>query len=303
MKLQYIVCPICSSAKASVYLKNISLNLNNTKNINNFFNIDHNFKPFRTVKCSRCSHIYANPTFKSKVITNFYKKNLVSSYMSQNKARIETFIDSLKYLEKFLKSKKKEGEGVGLDVGTGDGAWLKVLHNNKILCEGIEPNYKLINYAKYRRLKVFNTDLHSFKSTKKYDFITMWDSLEHMQDLKTVKYKITKLLKKGGILIICTPDHESIIRKILKGHWPYYSSQHLHYFNTSLLKRFLSNDFKFLSKKKHYQILELGYIINIMINKYCYFKYLKKIFFFLSINKIRIKYYLGQKIFVFRKII
>ena len=62
-----------------------------------------------------------------------------------------------------------------------------------------------------------------------------------------------------------------------------------------------NNGFILLQVIKHKQILKLGYIMERVINVFPKLKFLETIIKFLNLHNIKIKYNVGQNIYIFKK--
>ena len=62
-----------------------------------------------------------------------------------------------------------------------------------------------------------------------------------------------------------------------------------------------NNGFILLQVIKHKQILKLGYIMERVINVFPKLKFLETIIKFLNLHNVRIKYNVGQNIYIFKK--
>ena len=70
-----------------------------------------------------------------------------------------------------------------LDVGCGGGHFVKSCQNAGLNCDGIEISDDSINFAKeVFELDLIHGDLNSTKIEKKYDLITLWGIIEHVEN-------------------------------------------------------------------------------------------------------------------------
>jgi 2-polyprenyl-3-methyl-5-hydroxy-6-metoxy-1,4-benzoquinol methylase len=83
------------------------------------------------------------------------------------------------------------------------------------------------------KLNVITGDLLSARYPDDFfDIITMFDVLEHLPNPIETLTECSRIIKRGGILIIETLNTDSLIFKILKQNWPLFSpSYDLFYFN------------------------------------------------------------------------
>tara|TARA_B100000686_G_C16751868_1_gene953042 strand:- start:1119 stop:2042 length:924 start_codon:yes stop_codon:yes gene_type:complete len=296
--LENVKCPICNNDDFEILEKNKYSNYS-IEEIKKIYLSSSDYKIIdQIVKCNKCTLIYLNPRINSNIILKSYQNNPDENFFSQNQNRYLTFKRS------FLKIKKKinfESLNV-LDIGSGDGSFLRVLKEQKINYLGIEPNQWLVNKSKLEfDLNIVQGTIEKLPSEKKFDVITLWDVLEHLTDLNFSMLEIKKIINKDGYLIINVPDQDSLARKILRSKWPFYLNVHLYYFNEKTLSLLLKNyNFKLINKTAHWQTLELGYIVNRASKYFKILKFIEKIISFLKIKNVPIKYNMGQTQFIFK---
>ncbi len=154
-----------------------------------------------------------------------------------------------------------------LDVGCGDGFFDELLIKN-FDCEvyGIDISRKILNAAKRRGIKTIKHDLNKFPwpIKEKFDYIVAGDIIEHLYDGTSFVKECRRLLKKGGKLIISTPNINSYHNRflILIGKYPLWMDYapnktgyksfkptgHIRVFNIDTLKELLTEN-KFKIKK------------------------------------------------------
>lgn len=190
----------------------------------------------------------------------FFENIIVDPEKGQKNKNIGDFAEVLQLLQDLVPQ-----HGRLLDVGCGIGIFLKMAQENNWHVTGIDISPFASRYAK----EVFNLDVHEGSLTNlhfppaSFDVATMWDILEHLADPMTEIEEIGRILKKGGMLFLNTPNEESLLRvlahllyKMSFGSFRYpvrklYHIYHLYYFNSSTLTKMLENTgFKILSMKK-----------------------------------------------------
>ena len=117
------------------------------------------------------------------------------------------------YYESELKSfniNKKSNLNV-LEIGFGNGSFLKYANTKGWNITGVEQNRELYNSAKDSGYNVLlNEDLHKLNQ-EEYDLIVAFDVIEHIpkEDLVDFFKKIRNFLKKGGYFISRYPNGDS----------------------------------------------------------------------------------------------
>lgn len=215
--MKSILCPICKIDNSKILF---------TKN------------DYKVVKCNRCNLQYVNPQPDDETINEFYNANYNTGemYVRSSHKMKSKFRDSKRNLNRLLKLKKMPTANY-LDIGCSFGYTVKTAQNYGWNATGIDLNEKAINFAKEN----FGVDVHLadiFQIAKQdyYDFVTMFDVIEHVKD--PVKYleKIYSLLNNGGFFIIGTPDAGHY--KASDESWSdYIPPEHLFYFNPNTLRQ------------------------------------------------------------------
>jgi len=103
-----------------------------------------------------------------------------------------------------------------LDIGCGRGEWLELLKENGIEAKGIDLNSMMIQEALQYKLDVENIDvLEYLKSlnSNSLSVVTAFHIVEHLslEVLIEMLDEIYRVLKKGGMVILETPNPENVI--------------------------------------------------------------------------------------------
>ncbi|MBK5272437.1 MAG: class I SAM-dependent methyltransferase [Bacteroidia bacterium] len=110
---------------------------------------------------------------------------------------------------KYADSEIDEGEHV-LEIGCGDGSFLKSLMGKTKNITGIELNANAAQLCRKNGIEVYNEliEAHSVKRYCYYDAICCFQVLEHIYDVKVFIFNSLKALKTGGKFIISVPNNE-----------------------------------------------------------------------------------------------
>jgi len=213
------------------------------------------------VKCRECGLSYLNPRPKKDLIIQSYSSGSDEKFISQVTSRERTFSKCLDIIEHLVPVEKI------LDIGTAGGSFLGVGKKRGWEVVGCEPNIWLSNWGR----KHYNVPIHSGTvfdmklDEASFDVITLWDVLEHTPNPKSVLSECNRLLKPGGLLVINYPDIGSLAARFMGRKWVFLLSVHLYYFTQPTIGKILnSTGFEVVKYKKHWQTLELGYILSRM---------------------------------------
>ncbi len=114
----------------------------------------------------------------------------------------------------FPRFKKRSGCLV-VDVGCGEGAYLEFMRKMGWDVFGIEPHPKAVHILKQKGIPVFQGVLKEAKlKDESADLVTLKHVLEHVPDPLATINECFRILKKGGSLVIHTPNAESLGVKI-----------------------------------------------------------------------------------------
>ncbi|HAJ56603.1 MAG TPA: hypothetical protein DCL35_02410 [Candidatus Omnitrophica bacterium] len=178
-------------------------------------------------RCLSCGAVYID---NLSINDDYYRKYYPACYYDEGK--ISEFLGfvlglvthiSLKSKERTILRYLKDGPGKSfkiLDIGCGRGDFLESLKKNKFEKFGLEINDQGYQECLKKDIKISKEGVASsgFKD-EFFDAITLWHVLEHLPDpLKTLN-ELKRVLKKDGILVIGTPNTDSLGFKLGKNLW------------------------------------------------------------------------------------
>jgi 2-polyprenyl-3-methyl-5-hydroxy-6-metoxy-1,4-benzoquinol methylase len=152
---------------------------------------------------------------------------------------------------------KKDGRI--LDVGCGDGYFLKYMKDNGWETYGVEPGEVASKYAKdVLKVNVFNGELKEASYPNKYfDVITLFEVLEHLHDPSANLSEIGRVLKEDGLLITTVPNFAGFSYKIFKERRVAIDApRHLYHFSQKTLGKIL--------EKMEFKVLKIKHVSNTM---------------------------------------
>ena len=189
------------------------------------------------VQCRHCGHVYANPTWGGEELLDAYSAVEDEIYLAERRGRERTFAKHLEHLEKWT------GPANGrrlLDVGAYIGVFVEVAQAAGWKACGLEPSLWAAGVAQERGLPVIAGTLDSPElAGKRFDVITLWDVIEHLEDPVVELTKAYRLLLSGGIVAIHTMDVDSLAARLMGPRWPWLMDMHLHYFSQKTMSRLL----------------------------------------------------------------
>lgn len=101
-----------------------------------------------------------------------------------------------------------------LEIGSGNGAFIKHLESRGVSCLGLEINQETLAEAERSGMNIIGESIqeHSATNDGRYDIVCSFQVLEHIADVHSFLASAIKCLKVGGTLIIGVPNNGSFIR-------------------------------------------------------------------------------------------
>lgn len=239
-------CPVCRSSDFEKFTSGFDYEFQTCNNLWHF------------VRCKNCSHVWLNPRPSLLSLGVIYPKGYDAYPFVKRINPIASFgkeiLDWFK-LQSVLKYCKKLN--TYLDIGCSSGRFLKLikkkgLPGNKIF--GVDFNEKSLKPLREAGFNVFATRIENCTElpNDSIDLATMFHIIEHLGDPKSVIKKVRNWLSSGGVLVIETPNLESIDARIFKSrYWGgYHIPRHWNLFTKETLEKLLTEEgFEILSTR------------------------------------------------------
>ncbi len=180
-------------------------------------------------KCGRCELQFKWPTPDHDLLINCYKKSNLNTNRWQY--RLSKRLDwqiSLEWINKNFQG------GDILDIACWDGKFLENLNGNWKL-SGVELNSAAADIAKARKIKIVANSVADIEHlAKKFDVITAFDIMEHIESPLELLKNMVSLLKTGGQIIVSSGNTSSPTWKFMGNKYGYCSiPEHLSFINPS----------------------------------------------------------------------
>lgn len=114
----------------------------------------------------------------------------------------------------------RASKGALLDLGCGSGEFILNMKLKGWDVTGIDSDSKAIQLAKSKGLNAINGNLIDQKfNQESFDAIVLSHLIEHLHDPISILFECKRLLKKGGKLVIATPNIKSLGHFIFRRNW------------------------------------------------------------------------------------
>jgi len=191
------------------------------------------------VQCNKCKLVYVNNLFNKKVLTDLYSgSKLRNEYWdfvenTHSKVRKHQYSNEISIILKHAPHKDKL-----IDIGCSRGLFLKRIDSQFKQIEGIEINPSSAKTAKNHVNIVHNKPIEELKlKPNSYDAAIAMNLIEHLYDPKSMLLQVRKILKKGGILFVQTPNLNSLSMKLFGNkNITIYDRFHINLFSKTTLK-------------------------------------------------------------------
>ena len=176
-------------------------------------------KKYEIVQCKRCElALFWPPPYSQDNFMDFYQKE---DDLRNRTSQIELWRKFS--LSSLCRLKKIKESGRLLDVGCNFGSLVFLANNLGFDAQGIDIDRKAIEYGQKKfslENKIYVQDLyHANFPVESFDVITMIHVLEHILELDRFLRETFGILKKRGIILIETPNLDSLWFKLLKEKW------------------------------------------------------------------------------------
>lgn len=232
------VCPLCRNTNTIIYSKS-NYDINNITDYSFASRKNPEYMHYTLMKCKDCDLLYSVDIVNKEKFYNMYAE---ASFDSKNEASFasKTYIKYFDKVYKKLHIKSEKNINLAMDIGTGEGSFLKELLDYGVKnVIGVEPSKEAINQAdetvkKYILEGFFNVE--NFYD-KKFDLITCFQAIEHIENPLNLFNDIYKLLNENGALFIVCHSYNSLVNRILGIKSPIYDIEHLQIFSKKSVKK------------------------------------------------------------------
>jgi SAM-dependent methyltransferase len=162
-----------------------------------------------------------------------------------------------------------------LEVGCGRGYFLEIARDY-FTAFGVEPNPELAVVA--GEIAPVHQGTIDDMPWGHYDIAVSFHVIEHVDSPKRFLQSISDQLRAGGLLVLETPDIDSIPYRFLKGHWRQFIPEHYYFFDEDTMKKLLNaTGFKVLKIGRIGKFANTTLILNRLSRYFSPFRYLESL--------------------------
>ena len=187
------------------------------------------------LECSDCGLVYLSSS--NHIQDGHYEESVMHD---DEVPDIDNWLKETEFDDKrrFKFIKEKITNKTILDFGCGIGGFLEKSKKSADKVTGVELEIALQPSFKKRGLNVFLNLSAAKENNQKYDVITAFHVIEHLQDPKNILKDLSELLEGGGEMIIEVPNSDDVLLTLYENdnfqkftYW----SQHLFLFNSKTM--------------------------------------------------------------------
>lgn len=216
-------------------------------------------------RCKSCEQEFLHPFPSDEWLTEEYSQYFQKRQSGTSGNKTDYFYDLFKSLalnfndRSVLEFGPGEGDSIQALMKLGKPSQITLVERND------EANSLLSKYNCAHHNMFLEEYLSTNPDNKKFDYIFLFDVLEHLKNPVEVLKKIKEeKLNSGGFIVTTFPVADSFSRKILGNLWPQFKVEHLQYFSKKSIDEMAKasglsiNQNEVLFKK-----LSAGYLLNV----------------------------------------
>ena len=191
---------------------------------------------FVVAACDRCGFLFIPPYYRRHITYEQYKGPEVTEAVRRgnNWIKVQRHKLRFRFISKFVKS------GRLFDLGAGWGHFMLAGRELGYDVYGIEIAEQPWKYCVGDLgLPVDHLDFFRLDPSRRFDIVTMWDVLEHIDRADSFIEKCAQHTVPGGYLFLQVPQIDSFVAKREKDRWKMMGLDHVNYFSRATITRLL----------------------------------------------------------------
>lgn len=193
-------------------------------------------KKWNMGKCTQCGLVQVVPMPTAKEIASLYHEDLehFDPYVDQLavhhayfKKKTAEILQRVIPVKEGIRTTRKHNSGKAgndmrlLDIGCAMGVLLEEARAVGFRSVGIDLSADAVTYCTQHSLTAYTGTVYTVKKLQdaSFDVISAFQIIEHERDPLRMMIRIHKLLKKGGLVILATPNQGGMWQKIMGKRW------------------------------------------------------------------------------------
>lgn len=201
------------------------------------------------LKCSRCFLVFIYPQLSKKENNQLYSDPEYFTKLDREASnQVLSAILKIRFFpeyDEYVNNQFSHPADI-LDIGCGNGEFLLSMKNRGWNVWGIDQSRIAINNSSkllkipLTRLRVADPSENPFR--KKFDVVTMWHVVEHLQYPVNFLASVRKLINRNGRLIFEVPNSDSSVLRLFKENYNWLMvPEHIYYYNPKSVRILLEN--------------------------------------------------------------
>ncbi len=197
------------------------------------------------VRCDDCGFCYVNPRMPSAHLLDKLQQWAEQDVVDPERLRIAYDPRTLSLYTGYLKRMAALcPPGRLLDIGCSSGAFMHAAQQQGWSTEGLEIGRASARHAAEKLgVPVHQGSLYDFDAAPgSYDAIVFLEVIEHLEYPLGALARIEKWLRPGGVLLVSTPNYDSLYRRLFGTCWWVVNceDEHIQFFNRQSLEKALA---------------------------------------------------------------
>ncbi len=205
---------------------------------------------WRFVRCTVCENVYLNPRPARAALPVIYPKNYYAynykGTVNPLAYRVKAWLDSRTFSS--IRSELTIPLQRYLDVGCGDGRYLKLLASQGVSRDnifGIELDAALAERLRNDGFQMRDVPFEEVADLeeKTFQLITLFSVLEHLASPRDSLRRAARLLAPGGLVVFEVPNRRSLNARIFRDHYwgGYHTPRHWNLFSIDTVQRIVGD--------------------------------------------------------------
>jgi 2-polyprenyl-3-methyl-5-hydroxy-6-metoxy-1,4-benzoquinol methylase len=223
-------CPLCDSMRGEMFLE-----------VPDRFRLESHVL-HTLVRCLDCKHVFLHTAPTDQASHYGHDDYLPFVSTTRQVSLTAALYRALRSLNNASKRRRierfKRARGTLLDVGCGTGEFLKEMQSAGWKVKGFERDERAAAHGRERLGLDVVSEAQWESMSDSFDVVTMWHTLEHMENPPRTLASLHARLKPSGLLVLSVPNLESVDARFYCSDWVAYDApRHLHHFTPESIRR------------------------------------------------------------------